>query len=212
MDPLATLMLCAVRYAHARSLHPYEDVITGIQRAWPLLDAKSQRTWLALVRSQVPADLERMIDAFSGSYAPVARDEIERERAAYLRLFAWCDAHLHPLDTETMPPLDYHLSSDVLRPLAALTNARATEDRYTFDLTRPLRLIYDGGAYWSLWGVAITGDVMRHQWTQGRTDGREDLAADLERCLRIEWTTDPHIALDRLLTVEQRRAARETTP
>jgi hypothetical protein len=106
----------------------------------------------------------------------------------------------------------YHPRGDDLLALARLANGNTTEDRYTFDLTQPIRLVYTGDAYWSVRGVNVLGDVVRHSWVQGRTEGREDYRADLERCHGIEWTDDANTALDRLLTVERRRAAaKETT-
>ena len=112
-----------------------------------------------------------------------------------------------------MPPLDYHLSDDVLHELARLSNGnRPHDDRFIFDLARPLRLVYDGGAYWGLWGVSLVGEALHHVWVQGDTRGRPRLVAELERCHGIEWTEDPLVALERLLELERRRAAAKETP
>lgn len=92
MSPLAHTLLCAVRYAHGRSLHPYLDVIEGVRQVWHLLDAKSQTQWLSLVEPQVRGDLCRMMDVADEGFMPVTRYELEAEFDAYLRLFEWCRA------------------------------------------------------------------------------------------------------------------------
>ena len=61
MSPLAHTLLCAIRYAHGRSQHPYEEVIQTVRDLWSRLDPDSRQYWLTLVEAQVPSDLERMI-------------------------------------------------------------------------------------------------------------------------------------------------------
>jgi len=90
MSPLAHTLLCAIRYAHGRSQHPYEDVIQTVRDLWSRLDPDSRQYWLTLVEAQVPSDLERMIETHNGKLFPVTREELELERDAYLRLFRWC--------------------------------------------------------------------------------------------------------------------------
>jgi hypothetical protein len=114
-----------------------------------------------------------------------------------------------------MLPLDYHLSDDVLHELARLSNGnRPHDDRFIFDLSRPLRLVYGGGAYWELWGVSLVGGALQHVWVQCDTGGCPYLVSKLERCHGIEWTEDPLVALERLLELELRRATKgqENTP
>lgn len=94
MSPVAHALLCAVRYAHGRSLHPYEEVIAAVRELWPTIDHASRRYWLGLVDNQVPADLQRMIDAHDGGFSPVTRGELEEELRAYRELIAWCSARL----------------------------------------------------------------------------------------------------------------------
>lgn len=95
MSPVAHALLCAVRYAHGRSLHPYEEVIAAVRELWPSIDHASRRYWLGLVDNQVPADLQRMIDAHDGERStPVTRGELEEELRAYRELIAWCAARL----------------------------------------------------------------------------------------------------------------------
>lgn len=95
MSPVAHTLLCAIRYAHGRSLHPYEHVIAAFYELWPTLDPDSQRYLLKIVREQVPADLRRWIDSTSpGTAVPITRRELEGELAAYERLIAWCDQNM----------------------------------------------------------------------------------------------------------------------
>jgi len=102
MSPLAHTLLCAIRYAHGRSLHPYAEVIQAVREVWAQLDPESRRSWLTLVEEQVPADLEHRIETHPGGSLPVSRQELEEERDAYLRLFRWCrDA----LDSENPTPV-----------------------------------------------------------------------------------------------------------
>ena len=108
--------------------------------------------------------------------------------------------------------IHYHPRGLDLRALAALCNDRATDDRRTFDLDRPLRLVSDADCYyWRLWGTSRTG-VVCTQWPAPPDDGREDYRADLDRCRGIEGTSDPEVALDRLLELERRRAAAKENP
>ena len=94
--------------------------------------------------------------------------------------------------------------------LAAISNEnRPRDDRFLFDLTRPLQLAYEGGDYWYLWGTSVLGEVLHHSWMQVRADA---LPADLDRYDGIEWTDDANTALDRLLELERRRAAAKETP
>lgn len=95
MSSLAHTLLCAIRYAHGRSLHPYEEVIAAVREVWPQLDLASRRYWLDLVEDQVPKDLTRMIEAHTGGSLPVSREELEVELQHYLYLFRWCREHLH---------------------------------------------------------------------------------------------------------------------
>jgi hypothetical protein len=90
MSPLAHTLLCAIRYAHGRSQHPYKDVIQTVRDLWSRLDPDSRLYWLDLVEAQVPSDLERMIEIHNGKIFPVTREELEEERDAYLILFRWC--------------------------------------------------------------------------------------------------------------------------
>lgn len=94
MSPLAHTLLCAIRYAHGRSLHPYEEVVAAVREVWPQLDPASRRYWLDLVEAQVPADLTRMIEAHTGGSLPVSREELEVELQHYLHLFQWCRENL----------------------------------------------------------------------------------------------------------------------
>ena len=97
--------------------------------------------------------------------------------------------------------------------LAAPSNEnRPRDDRFLFDLTRPLQLAYEGGDYWYLWGTSVLGEVLHHSWVQGRTDARPSFRADLDRYNGIEWTDDANTALDRLLELERRRAAAKENP
>ena len=103
--------------------------------------------------------------------------------------------------------IDYHPRADDLLELARLCNERATEDRYTLDLTRPLRLALDGEHYWYLWGRTPAGGVLNHMWVSVQLEGQpERYRKDLERCYGIEATLDAEVALDRLLAVERKRA------
>jgi hypothetical protein len=90
MSPLAHTLLCAIRYAHGRSLHPYEEVVAAVRQVWPLLSTHDRRYWFNLVQDQIPKDLARMIEASNGSYHPVSRNELERELEAYENLLRWC--------------------------------------------------------------------------------------------------------------------------
>ena len=90
MSPLAHTLLCAIRYAHGRSQHPYEDVIQTVRDLWSRFDPDSRRYWLALVEEQVQTHLEQQIAQHTGDYLPVSREELELERDAYLILFRWC--------------------------------------------------------------------------------------------------------------------------
>lgn len=104
--------------------------------------------------------------------------------------------------------IHYHPRWSELVALAALCNERATDDRYTFDLTRPLRLAYEGGHYWHLWGTSVMGGVLNHMWVAVQLEGQpERYREDLERNHGIEATLDPEVALDRLLEVERKRVA-----
>jgi hypothetical protein len=107
MSPLAHTLLCAIRYAHGRSLHPYEEVVTAVRQVWPLLSTHDRKRWVDLVQDQIPKDLSRMIEAWSGSYLPVSRNELERELEAYQSLLRWCaermDAPVVQLDPS--PPV-----------------------------------------------------------------------------------------------------------
>ena len=94
MSPLAHTLLCAIRYAHGRSLHPYEEVIAAVREVWPQLDPASRRYWLDLVEAQVPSDVQRMIEAHTGGSLPVSREELEVELQHYLHLFRWCRENL----------------------------------------------------------------------------------------------------------------------
>jgi len=91
MSPVAHALLCAVRYAHGRSLHPYEEVIAAVRELWPSIDPASRRYWIGIVGNQVPADLQRMIDAHDGiRVVPVTKGELEEELRAYRELITWC--------------------------------------------------------------------------------------------------------------------------
>jgi hypothetical protein len=94
VSPLAHTLLCAVRYAHGRSLHPYEEVVTTVRQVWPLLAVRDRRYWLNLVQEQVPPDLERRIADCHGPWVPVSRDELEEELKAYRSLFHWCEERM----------------------------------------------------------------------------------------------------------------------
>jgi hypothetical protein len=95
MDHIAHTLLSAIRYAHGRSLHPYEHVVAAFRQLWPTLDPDSQRYLLNIVRSQVPDDLQRMIKATRpGSICPVSRQELEDELNAYLDLISWCEHNM----------------------------------------------------------------------------------------------------------------------
>ena len=95
MSPLATTLLCAIRYAHGRSLHPYEDVVAAFRMLWPHLDPHSQEALLGLLRRQVPGDLARLIRASDSELgSPCTRGELEAELDAYIQLFAWCEQHM----------------------------------------------------------------------------------------------------------------------
>jgi hypothetical protein len=86
MSPIAHTLLSAARYSHGRSLRPWEDVIAACRELWPVLDPDSRSYLLALMSTQIPRDLRRMID-----YEPPAgKQELEAELAAYLALFEWC--------------------------------------------------------------------------------------------------------------------------
>jgi len=92
MNHIAHTLLSAIRYAHGRSLHPYEHVVVAFRQLWPTLDPDSRQCLLNLVRSQVPDDLQRMIGATRpGSIVPVSRQELEDELKAYRDLIAWCE-------------------------------------------------------------------------------------------------------------------------
>ena len=104
MSPLAHTLLCAIRYAHGRSLHPYEEVIAAVREVWPQLDPASRRYWLNLVEAQVPADLTRMIEAHTGGSLPVSREELEVELQYYLYLFQWCRENLDTGTPEALLP------------------------------------------------------------------------------------------------------------
>ncbi len=110
--------------------------------------------------------------------------------------------------------IHYHSRGADLLALAALCNERATDDRCIYDLTHPLRLAYEGGDYWYLWGRTPTGGVVNHAWVAVQLEGQPArYREELERCHGIEATLDAEVALDRLLAVERRRAAeKEPTP
>ena len=93
-----------------------------------------------------------------------------------------------------------------LLALARFCNARMDEP-YEFNLNYPLRLTYDGGHYWELSGTAVNGGHVRYMWVTVRLEGQpERYREDLERCHGIEWTSDPVVALERLLALERKRA------
>jgi hypothetical protein len=109
--------------------------------------------------------------------------------------------------------IHYHPRGLDLRALAALCNERRDgDDRFAFDLDRPLQLEDSTGFYWRLWGTSRTGFDLCTQWPAPPDDGREDYRADLDRCRGIEGTNDPEVALDRLLELERRRAAAKENP
>ena len=92
MTPLATTLLCASRYAHLRSLRPYEDVIAATREVWHLIDADSQRYLLNLWRAQIPEEIERYIQTQRpGSIIPVSVVEARIELADWMELFEWCE-------------------------------------------------------------------------------------------------------------------------
>jgi hypothetical protein len=97
MNSLAIAMICAIRYAHGRSLHTYVEVIEAIRETWAIWDGDSQRRFLALVRDQVPRDLGSRIAATRpDSCIPVSRRELDEELAAYELLFDWCQSRMGP--------------------------------------------------------------------------------------------------------------------
>lgn len=104
MSPLAHTLLYAVRYAHGRSLHPYEEVVVTVRQVWSLLTVRDRRHWVNLVRSQVPSDLERMNKASDGRYLPVTQDELEKEREAYEDLLRWCEKQMDAAVVQISPP------------------------------------------------------------------------------------------------------------
>jgi hypothetical protein len=105
--------------------------------------------------------------------------------------------------------IQHHPRGHDLLTLAALCNERATDNRCVYDLTRPLRLAYEGGDYWYLWGTATTGTVLQYSWVAVQLEGQpERYREELERCYGIEATLNAEVALDRLLAVERRRAAK----
>jgi hypothetical protein len=57
MSPVAHTLLCAIRYAHGRSLHPYEHVISAFYELWPTIDPSDQRYLLNLVRQVLDSGL-----------------------------------------------------------------------------------------------------------------------------------------------------------
>lgn len=97
MSPVAHALLCAVRYAHGRSLAPHAEVIAAVRILWPTLDERDRRGWLALVEEQVPAHLRRMIETVGDGIVPVSRAEVEGELRDYEALFAWCRSRLGPV-------------------------------------------------------------------------------------------------------------------
>ena len=106
--------------------------------------------------------------------------------------------------------IHYHSRGADLLALAALCNDHATDDRFVYDLTRPLQLAYEGGHYWYLWGRTPTGGVVNHAWVAVQLEGQPArYREELEQCHGIEATLDPEVALDRLLAVERRRAAEQ---
>jgi hypothetical protein len=108
--------------------------------------------------------------------------------------------------------IHYHSRGHDLLTLAALCNKRATDDRCIYDLTCPLRLAYEGGDYWYLWGTSTAGTVLQYSWVAVQLEGQpERYREELERCYGIEATISAEVALDRLLAVERRRA-REDSP
>jgi len=95
VNHVAHTLLCAIRYAHGRSLHPYEHVVVAFRQLWPTLDPDSQRYLLNIGRAQVPDDLRRMIEATRpGSIVPVSRRELGDELKASRDLIAWCDQNM----------------------------------------------------------------------------------------------------------------------
>ncbi len=97
MSPLAHTLLCAIRYAHGRSLHPYEEVISAIRQVWSQIDPHSQRYFLFIVESQVPEELEVRIKNHRGGFLPVSQRELEKELQDYRNLFSWCRENLGAL-------------------------------------------------------------------------------------------------------------------
>ncbi len=110
--------------------------------------------------------------------------------------------------------IHYHSRGHDLLTLAALCNERRDDDRCIYDLTRPLRLAYEGGHYWYLWGTSTLGTTLQYSWVAVQLEGQpERYREELERCHGIEATISAEVALDRLLAVERRRAAeKEPTP
>lgn len=109
--------------------------------------------------------------------------------------------------------IHYHPRGLDLLALASLCNDRATDDRFAFNLDRPLRLVLDAENYWYLWGTSTAGAVLNHAWVAVQLEGQPaHYREDLERCHGIEATLDPEVALDRLLELERRLAAAKENP
>jgi hypothetical protein len=90
---VARTLLCAVRYAHMRSLHPYEDVVHAVNHLWPMLNVQDRRWFLDILRTQTIPDLTHWCEQTSEqTFSPVTRREIEEERDAYARLIARLEA------------------------------------------------------------------------------------------------------------------------
>ena len=108
--------------------------------------------------------------------------------------------------------IHYHSRGHDLLTLATLCNERAGRARYTFDITRPLRLVLKGEPYWYLWGTSVVGEPLHYSWLSIHDDGRRpEFQQELERCHAIRSTVHPEVALDRLIALERHRA-RENSP
>lgn len=94
MTPLAATLLCASRYAHLRSLHPYEDVIRATREVWHLIDPVSRVQLLRLWKDQIPKEIGHYIETQGGSIIPVSTLEAAQELAAWKRLWCWCEARM----------------------------------------------------------------------------------------------------------------------
>ena len=117
-----------------------------------------------------------------------------REPAGEPDVCAYCCEEWMDVDpTETCP----------MRELVALVNARRPEGSpYRIDPTRPASFASENEHYWTL----RVGEV-GHLWQHGvpTPDCRVVVPC-------IEWTEDRAVALDRILAVERRRAAKAKAP